>query len=85
MVLSGSKRIYRSVYMFIESAKEQADTVSYPTVRQALSQCLQGTAAEWFVHQLPAEDRKWAKKGLRLDNWEALLMDKWKMLQTKAL
>jgi hypothetical protein len=71
--------------MFIESAKEQADTVGSREVRKGLSQCLQGTAAERFVHQLPVEECKWVKRGKNLDPWEELLVNQFKMSQTAAM
>ena len=83
--MSGTNRVYRSVYLFLQSARDQAKIVEPWDIRTNLSQCLQGAAAEWFTHQLTEDTKKLVYEGPGIENWEAILLAKFKMSTTKAL
>lgn len=85
IVMQGTNRVYRSVHLFLQSARDQAKIVEPWDIRTNLSQCLQGAAAEWFTHQLAEDTKQLVYEGPGIENWEAVLLGKFKMSTTKAL
>lgn len=81
----GNRTYFRSVYMFLEAAKDRAKVTSPRAVRKGLGGCLQGMASTWFIHHLTQEKRDWIRRGKNLDRWDEVLRAKFKISSTKAM
>ena len=81
----GTKVYYRSIHMFLDSARDYAQTESARALRKGLNQCLLGTAMTWFTHQLSRQNREWIRGGKGIKRWHTKLFDKFKTSTTKAL
>ena len=80
----GGKTYFRSVSLFLDSARDHATMFSATETRRHLNKCLRGTASIWFIHHLTADDRKWIRRGRGIERWDSLLFNRFKIPTSQA-
>ena len=69
---------FRDVHLFLEHARDVASLKGDELVRTNLWTCLKGPALEWWLAELSENDKRLAKLGNKLDEWERMLIDRFK-------
>ena len=76
---------FRDVHLFIEHARDIAGIKGDDLVRINLWTCLKGPALEWWLSELSETEKRLAKLGNKLDEWERLLVDRFKAPSNVAI
>ena len=69
---------FRDVHLFLEHARDVGSIKNKELVRTNLWTCLKGPALEWWLTELFENDKRLAKLGNKLDEWERMLIERFK-------
>ena len=74
-----SKETYfRDVHLFLERARDTASIKGYELVRTNLWTCFKGPALEWWLSELTESEKRLVKIGTKLEEWERMLIERFK-------
>ena len=76
---------FRDVHLFIEHARDVAGIKGDELVRTNLWTCLKGPALEWWLSELGETEKRLAKLGNKLDEWERILVDRFRAPSNVAI
>ena len=69
---------FRDVHLFLEHARDVGSIKNKKLFRTNLWKCLKGPALEWWLTELSKNDKRLAKLGNKLDEWERMLIERFK-------
>lgn len=82
---TGKDTFFRDVHLFLEHARDVAGVKGDDLVRTNLWTCLKGTALSWWLGELSENDKRLAKLGTKLDEWERMLITRFKQPTNVAI
>ena len=69
---------FRDVHLFLEHARDVVSLKGDELVRINLWTCLKGFVLEWWLTKLYENDKRFVKLGNKLDEWERMLIKRFK-------
>lgn len=75
---TGKETYFRDVHLFLEHARDVAGVKGDELVRTNLWTCLKGPALDWWLTELTENDKRLTKLGNKLEEWERMLIERFK-------